>query len=149
MLVSVTKHRFAMSHRILSHTADTGIEASASGFEDLIVELATGMFESMATVMPRSSSEAVVIEVDVSGSTPDQIVIDALSELLYASEVGDLFLCDFAARRVGRHDLEVRANGVPFSSVEPTGPPIKAVTYHDLRVEERDGTWHGRVYFDV
>jgi SHS2 domain-containing protein len=33
--------------------------------------------------------------------------------------------------------------------VEPTGPPIKAVTYHAVVVEQREEDWLGRVYFDV
>jgi SHS2 domain-containing protein len=44
---------------------------------------------------------------------------------------------------------KVEVGGVPTSAVEPAGPPIKAVTYHDLVVERREGRWYGRVYFDV
>lgn len=29
------------------------------------------------------------------------------------------------------------------------GPQIKAVTFHQLSVTERSGTWHATVYFDV
>jgi SHS2 domain-containing protein len=148
-LVPTMTHRVGVSHRILAHTADTGVEASAADFPNLVVELATGMFESMATVVSGISEERAVIEIEVTGSTPEDIVIGALSELLYESEVGDLHLCDFRARAVGGNGVNVTAHGVPLSTVEVTGPPIKAVTYHDLRVEETDGTWYGRVYFDV
>jgi SHS2 domain-containing protein len=148
-LVPTAAHRVGVSHRILAHTADTGVEASAGDFPNLVVELAAGMFESMAAVVSDVSEEAAMIEIDVAGSTPEDVVIAALSELLYESEVGDLHLCAFRARAVDGNGVSVTAHGVPLSMVEVTGPPIKAVTYHDLRVEETDGTWHGRVYFDV
>lgn len=138
-----------MTHRILSHTADTGVEASAANFPDLIVELASGMFESMGTVMPGVTGERVEIAVEVTGPSAEDIVIAALSELLYESEVGDVFFCDFCAKASGADGMNVEARGVPLSQVEPTGPPIKAVTYHDLLVEQTDDTWRGRVYFDV
>jgi SHS2 domain-containing protein len=52
---------------------------------------------------------------------------------------------------MGPDDLavKVQAGGLLVDAVEPIGPPIKAVTYHELVVEQRDGVWYGRVYFDV
>lgn len=138
-----------MSHRILAHTADTGVEAHADNLPNLIEELATGMFESMASLVAGVPSEGVEIEVEVTGPTPEEIVFGALAELLYESEVGDVFLCDFRAELSGRREVKVKALGVPFSRVEVTGPPIKAVTYHDLHVEKMADIWRGRVYFDV
>jgi SHS2 domain-containing protein len=38
---------------------------------------------------------------------------------------------------------------VPTKDVELTGPPIKAVTYHQLQVAETDEGWSATVYFDV
>lgn len=138
-----------MSHRILSHTADTGVEARAPGLAALVAELATGMFESMGSFRPGPDGTAIEIEVDVSARTPEDLVVDALSELLYESEVKDVFLFDFSAEPVSRLALRVRARGVPFTRVATTGPPIKAVTYHDVEVVEAPGSCRGRVYFDV
>jgi SHS2 domain-containing protein len=149
MLESTETRSVSVSHRILSHTADMGIEASGDDLPGLVVELATGMFESMGALVAGSSKEGVPIEVEIHASTPEQTVVDALSELLYESEVRDLFLCDFHARSLEPKGLGVIARGVSLAWVEPAGPPIKAVTYHDLLVEETDDAWHGRVYFDV
>ena len=138
-----------MSHRILSHTADTGVEASAPGLPALVAELAAGMFESMASLRQGPDAPAAEIEVEASALTPEDLVVDVLSELLYESEVEDLFLFDFRAEPVGRLAVRVRARGVPFTRVETTGPPIKAVTYHDVEVVDTPGSCRGRVYFDV
>lgn len=136
-----------MPYEILSHTADTGIEATGPTFPDLVRDLAAGMFGLMAS--PEALPEGAEIEVDVYADTPEDLVVDLLSELLYQSEVEDLMLVDFEVESLGDQRLKLRARGIPLSKVELTGPPIKAVTYHDVTIGQTDDGWHGRVYFDV
>lgn len=105
------------------------------------------MFALVAEIDPCPSDEAISIE--VSAPTEEDLVVEVLSELLYESEVEDLVLCGFEATMRSPSRIEVKARGVPTSEVEVSGPPIKAVTYHDATVEERDHGWFGRIYFDV
>jgi SHS2 domain-containing protein len=133
-------------YNVLSHTADTGIEARADTYPELVAELATGMFDLMGDAPLGVVGEPV--EIGVEASSHEDLVIDALSELLYRSEVDDLFLFDFGVSARGDR-IHVRARGVPIAQVEPTGPPIKAVTYHDVAVHPMGDGWYGRVYFDV
>ena len=136
-----------MPFEILDHTADTGIEARAASLPDLIRDLATGMFALMAVVDPCPPVEEISIE--VSAPTDEDLVVEVLSELLYEAEVEDLVLCGFRTRMTSTRHIEVAASGVPTSDVELSGPPIKAVTYHDVTVEKTEDGWLGRVYFDV
>jgi SHS2 domain-containing protein len=136
-----------MAYEVLSHTADTGIEATAPSVSALIDELATGMFELMATVAPCPND--VGVEVEVTAPTLEDLVVGLLSELLYESEVQDLALCGFETTMLGPTHARINARGVDISGVEVTGPPIKAVTYHAVVVDRREGDWLGRVYFDV
>lgn len=136
-----------MPYEVLSHTADTGIEARATSFADLIADLATGMFALMAEPDPRSAIDAV--ELEIGAPTPEDLVVEILSELLYESELEDLMLCAFDVAPVGNLRMKIRGKGVPLSAVDLVGPPIKAVTYHDIEVTESGGDWYGRVFFDV
>lgn len=136
-----------MPYQVLSHTADSGIEASAGTLADLIAEMATGMFDLMAPSTP--GDEGVPVEIELQASTVEDLVVDVLSELLYESEAGDLILTDFRVTMPDTNHARVTARGVAMSKTEMSGPPIKAVTYHDLVVEERPDGWFGRVYFDV
>ena len=137
-----------MSYRVLSHTADTGIEATGDSLSSLVTELATGMFSLVATIEPSAAVRWTKVRVE--SATPEDLVVDTLSELVYLSEIEDLVFCAF---RVDSSPdalaITVEAGGVPVAAVEPSGPPIKAVTYHRLVVEERGDGWYGRVYFDV
>ena len=137
-----------MPYRVLSHTADTGLEATAPTLAELIGELATGMFGLIAQV--ESEGALRWIELTVESPTLEDLVVDALSALLWHSEVEDILFCAFTVREAPEGlAVTVRAGGVPMNEVESTGAPIKAVTYHRLAVEQREEGWYGRVYFDV
>jgi SHS2 domain-containing protein len=137
-----------VAHRVLPHTADTGVEAVADSLAALISELAGAMFGLIAEAECESVEKW--IEIQVESPTVEDLVVDTLSALLYHSEVEDLFLCVFEVKQAADAlALTMRAGGVATGTVEEVGPPIKAVTYHNLSVEKRDHGWYGRVYFDV
>ena len=72
-----------------------------------------------------------------------------LQELLYRSEVEDVFFVWFEVETDGRR-LNGRAAGVPITpELEPAGPGVKAVTRHGLRVDRVDESWRARVIVDV
>lgn len=132
---------------ILDHTADTGISAKAGSLTELIEIMAVGMFSLMATVSPCPNDRGVAFS--VSASSSEDLLYECLSELLYLSEVEDTIFCAFQVRIVKDGAIEVTAVGVAADEIELRGPPIKAVTYHQIEVTESDDIWGGRIYFDV
>jgi SHS2 domain-containing protein len=137
-----------VAHRVLDHTADTGIEAEADSLSGLLEELAVAMFELIAPT-PRTAARRWM-EVTVRATAEEDLVVDVLSELLYLSEVADLIFCDFRmTTSADAGSVIIEAGGVPAEEVDSTGPPIKAVTYHGLVVRERSERWYARVYLDV
>lgn len=137
-----------MSYRVLPHTADTGIEGTAETLDSLIAVMSQGMFELVGRCKASSPRRWLTLTIDA--ETVEDLLVDTLSELLYLSETEDLLLCDFRVSvEPGGRTAKVEVGGVRANAVEPAGPPIKAVTYHDLVVERRVGRWYGRVYFDV
>jgi SHS2 domain-containing protein len=131
----------------LPHTADTGLEATADTFPHLIAELALGMFELMADI--RDCPDDRSVDTTVEASSPEDLVVDVLSELLYLSETEGLHLCEFEVTVTGETSVWIEAAGIPTEDVEMTGPPIKVVTYHQLAVSETTDGWTATVYFDV
>lgn len=135
------------TYSVLDHTADTGIEASAGSLEELVEQLAIGMFELMADMGHRSSQSSIQFE--VTAESDEDLIYEALSELLYHSDIEDALFRDFTVEVTGEKALRITAHGIPNKEVESSGPPIKAVTYHDLVVTETQDGWRGKVYFDV
>jgi SHS2 domain-containing protein len=137
-----------MAHRVLDHTADTGIEATAGSPGELLAELLTGMFGLVADIGHLVPER--VIHVRVEATTMEDLVVDTLAELLFVADSEDLVLGGFDAE-LDRRALTatVTAKAVPAQRVDIDGPPLKGVTYHRLAVEEQDGGWCARVFFDV
>lgn len=135
-----------MGFSILSHTADTGIEATGRSFAELMAELARGMFATMADFPKGAPTRVVVVEVEA--ESVEDLVVDVLSELIYTAETQDVLFYQFKVEG-STESVTVEAAGIPLDEAEQSGPPIKAVTYHDLIVEERPEGWYARVYFDV
>lgn len=133
--------------RVLPHTADAGLEAWSPTMAGLIEELAHGMWELVAPIEPCEGTQ--VFEETVTSGSPEDLVVDSLSAVLTRAEVEGLVPCRVRVEATVAYDVTLRVAGVPAGRVRLTGAPIKAVTYHDLVVAERDGGWYGRVFFDV
>ena len=133
-----------MPYRILQHTADIGIEATAPDIPSLFSEAVRA---TAAVILDGDPSEGDR-EVFVSAEAEDleALLVDVLSEALFRFEsMGEL--------TVGA-DLEVSATTAAgkFRTLRDAavgGPAIKAVTYHQLSVERAGDGWRARVYFDV
>lgn len=76
------------------------------------------------------------------------LLVDWLEEILYLHEVRRI-----ALGGVSVEVEEARARGavsaVPLGDDPIDGTQVKAVTYHQLAVEERDDGWWVRVFLDI
>lgn len=136
-------HRYT----VISHTADTGVEATADSLSELIGHLAFAMFDLMYDIDTLPSGTPTSFE--VAAANPVELAVDVLGELLFLSEADDVAFRDIEVKAT-RSEAVVAADACPTPGTQLEGPPIKAVTYHDIAVEQQpDGTWFGRIIFDV
>lgn len=134
-------------YRVLSHTADTGIEAEAATLGELYAVCAYAMFDLMVDLEGLEPVGEVVVR--GAARDPAETLVDLLSQLLALAEIERVVFCAFERRHASATDVELLAGAVPAGAVELRGPPIKAVTYHDLQVVGTEGGWRARVLFDV
>ncbi len=134
-------------YEVIDHTADTGIVAYGVTANELFENAGWGMFDLMfdlAGVDPMRD-----VPVMAAGDSLEELLVHWLSELLYHSETLGLALCYFTVDRLEEGGVQGSAGGVPVGLLELRGPPIKAVTYHDLTIVENPEMWWARVIFDV
>lgn len=137
---------------LIDHTADVGLDITASCQEYLLATAARATFAIVLEDRP----EEVVTRKEVRVRTPadladeDELLVSWLQELLWQFHRDRLVPLEFDFHEKGPSALRAR---VGFGRFDPdrhrTGTEIKAVTYHGLTVEQTDRGWHARVIFDI
>ena len=133
-----------MPYRVLEHTADIGIEATAPDIPALFSEAVRATAAVILDGDPPEADREVVVSAEA--EDVEALLVEVLSEALFRFEsTGEL--------PVGA-DLEVSQTSAAgkfrvLRDVAVGGPAIKAVTYHQLSVERTGDEWRARVYFDV
>ena len=133
-----------MPYRILEHTADIGIEASAADIPSLFSEAVRATAAVILDADPPAGNERT--SVSAGSDDPATLLAAVLSEALWHFEstsalpvAADLEVSDTTATGTFRVVRDVVVGG----------PAIKAVTYHQLSVERAGDGWRACVYFDV
>ena len=133
-----------MPYRILSHTADIGIEATAIDIPTLFSEAVRAC---AAVILDATPPEPVA-------SVPVAVESDDVAALLAALLGEAVWTFESTGRLPVAADLEVSSTtaagtlGV-VDDVTVGGPAIKAVTYHQLLVEHVPDGWRAQVFLDV
>jgi SHS2 domain-containing protein len=132
---------------VLSHTADTGIIAYGSTLPEVFEHAAYGMFSLMFDLdgVPSPVSRPILAAAD----TVEELLVAWLGEILAVAEIEDLAFSSFIVDRLEEGGVQGAAAGVPAGEASLVGPPIKAVTFHDLAVVEIPEGWWARIIFDV
>ncbi len=129
----------------MEHTADVGLKAYGHTLDEIFGNAALGMFDLMTdvnTVQPLGEVEVFVESQDL-----ESLLVDWLTELLYVHEIENVFLSDFDVAVRGL-SLRATAKGETMdSSKHPMDLAIKAVTYHMIEVNVKEG--YAVVIFDI
>ena len=133
-----------MPYRILDHTADIGIEATAPDIPSLFSEAVRACAAVILDSEPGPPLDSVPVAVEA----------DDLGALLAALLGEALWTFESTSRLPVSAQLEVSSTTAAgtFGVVDEVtigGPAIKAVTYHQLLVERTPVGWRARVFFDV
>lgn len=106
------------------------------------------MFSILASL--REVSEGTAVRVEAEAEDREGLLVAWLSELLYKHESQKLIFRRFAVEELGEKKIRGKAWG---EKIDPRrhqlAREIKAVTYHQLSLRERGGTWIAEVIFDV
>ena len=128
----------------LSYTADTGLRTFGRDLRELFGNAAYGMFSLIGDL--DGLFHTTQHEVTVNSPDRESLLRDWLAELLYLHETtGEIFI-EFDFKAIS--DTHLRADVFGTYLAQPQ-LEIKAVTYHDLKIEQTTQGFTATVVFDI
>lgn len=134
--------------RTEEHVGEWKVSITADTLEEIFVELA----RIIAHAAGQDGGEVVAWEaLKVSARDMPTLLVDVANELIGRAEASgvaydELADLSLAAEGSGGVAFRARVRGRP---VAHWISPLKAATYHALKLEQREGRWRAEVLFDV
>ena len=151
-----------MEYSLRDHTADVAVEATGATLGEVFAAVAEGLTEAMCERYPSGGERFSVTE---RAEGREALLFDYLDRLIYERDVRGVLPVDHDCtvsleesaddgEAAGTDDGDAHewvatasARGVPLTEV--AARDVKAVTYSEMALEERDGEWYAYVVFDV
>ncbi|HUS78104.1 MAG TPA: archease [Patescibacteria group bacterium] len=130
-------------------TADLTVETWGSTIEEAFANVAKAAFNAMTPIEGIEGEVSRAFEIE--GDDLGLLLFNFIDELLYIHEVELLVFSRFELE-IDREEFRLRAvcTGEPFDlERHPQGIAIKAVTFHEMSIEEGPERWSIRIVLDT
>jgi len=136
------------SFRILEHTADVGFEAWGATREEVFAHAARALINLIVDLEAVNPREQVAVRIQ--GSDPASVLVNWLSEILFLHDAEAWLFREFEIQDLQDDSLNALARGEKFDrSRHQAKLMVKAITYHQLVLEESPQGWRAQVYVDI
>lgn len=132
----------------IEHTADLGIEVTATDMPSLFSAAAQALYALIAD--PDTIEMREEVRVFAGGDGPEELLHAWLCELLAQFNLSGFIgkSCDVTQATDERVDGIIKGERLDLTR-HSFHTEIKGVTYHGFKVWQEDGSWRARVIFDV
>jgi SHS2 domain-containing protein len=138
----------SLPYHIIDHTADLGIIVKGVDEKDVFIRAAYAMTDLM--VKGDISKKTVIKDVSLQGEDFPDLMVKWLGEILYLFHGEKLLVHSIKIKSISPITLR---STLTLSSFEPehhqVTREIKAVTYHQISVDNVNDGWQARVIFDI
>ncbi len=141
-----------MPYRFIEHTADIAVEVEAITIEDLFSLSCHAWRDAALESTDTSSTESKFIY--FSAGTPEELLVQLLGEINFL-----LYTHQWVFNSVEELKIFSDDNGYKLyadllgemldQNIHHLKEEIKAVTYHQMKIEKAEGYFHTRIVFDV
>ncbi len=128
----------------IPHTADWSIRAFGRELPELFQNAAYAIF-AMQGIEANGPNEKAR-RVSVSGIDYPSLLVNWLNELLFLQESERMAYSRFEIKAISPQALEADVYGGPIKKIDKV---VKAVTYHNLKIEQTPEGWRAILVMDV
>jgi len=130
---------------ILEHRADLKIRVFGKTKEELFENAMVGMLKS-AKYEKEAKNQKSKIKIKIKSIDFPSLLVDFLSEVLYLVETKKLVFEKVEFKKLTENEIEATLIGRPLKRM---GVHIKAVTYHDLKILQKEEGFEAEILFDI
>jgi SHS2 domain-containing protein len=144
--ISSQRNRF-LKFELLDHPADIGFRAYGRDLAELFENSALALLSialELDTITP-----AVSYPVAAEGPDSEVLLVNWLEEVLYLLDGKHIAVHHATVHRISDTSVAGVTSGEPREAHHRARVIVKAVTYHQLRVERTGDTWTAEVYLDI
>ena len=132
-------------YKYIPHTADQYIEAYGKDLNELFQNTALGLTNMMVKSIEPIKTKKIRIE----AQTREELLYNFLNELLIIRDSENIFFSHFKIEIKG-NVLEAEAKGEEFNPQKhEQSIEIKAITYHDLKIEKTKEGYKVKLLVDI
>lgn len=126
--------------------ADMGMEVEGENLTQLFSNAAQGMFNLIASSHKFTPKEE--FEIEITGENWEELLFKWLGELLFYYDAYKIFLVEFQVKEITPYKLRASVRGEKIKN-KKVEREIKAVTYHNLEITQKNNSWKVKVLFDL
>ena len=134
-----------MEFEEIEHTADKALRVFGTSLTELLLNAARGMTHLMVADEFEIGTD-IEKSIELDAVDAESLLVEWLSELAYWAESDMLVFKKFKILKASPTHLQARIFGGKTSKLEKQ---IKAVTYHNLKIEETSQGLEATIVFDV
>jgi SHS2 domain-containing protein len=136
------------NYEVFEHTADIGLRIRGKSLSELFQNAGLAVFQVSSRRQYVKDKLHTDIIIRQKADNLDELFINWLNELISISAAKGIIFHNIKIKNLQDNALEALITG---SSIENyrVNTEIKAATYHQLKIEEKDGEWIAEVILDV
>jgi len=134
---------FSKKYEILEHPADLKIRSYGKKMDEIFSNMIEGMFKSCR---PEMTKEKVSREIKIEYLDRESLLVNFLSEALTLSDINEEVYLKVKFDKLTDKYLKAKLEGYKIKSRELE---IKAVTWHNLKIEKKGDHLEAIVLFDI
>jgi SHS2 domain-containing protein len=135
-------------YEVIEHTADIGLRIYGRDLQELFRHAALGLFNLMTDVGKIKTQESRTF--CLQSQNAGNLLLSWLRELLFTFSVEKWVFKEIVFKNLTERQLEAIATGERFDPKRhEQRSEVKAVTYHQFKLEKRKTGWVAEVIFDI
>lgn len=127
-------------------TSDVMFEAYGSTFKELLVNSAEALASVTCKIEEVKAERKVAVE--VKGRDKKDLLFNWLQKIIAEMDINEMFFSKFEIKSLKGNKLTAELRGEGITPAKG-GTVVKAVTYHDFELEEKDGKYKATVSLDI